>query len=130
MRLASKGQLGTRNSVELAELLGVKAVQELYHAPLPSSIKEWLKQQKKIIFLDFDDTITDFHTQGYFNAFQNTLWFSMERQQNLVTTLAALNSQGIPLFIITRGIETDVPGGAKNQRELGRERNYWPRDYQ
>lgn len=64
--------------------------------------------QKKILILDFDLTLTDIHTRGRIN--DNLLYWNSNDNFNLIiNTLQIMkNSGNWKIYIVSRGIESDI----------------------
>jgi FMN phosphatase YigB (HAD superfamily) len=64
--------------------------------------------EKKILILDFDLTITDIHTNGRIN--DNMLyWNSLDNFNLIVKTLIKIKkSNNCKIYIVSRGIESDI----------------------
>ena len=61
----------------------------------------------KILVLDFDLTITDIHTGGNIN--DNLLyWYSIKNLNLLIHTLQKFKKYNWKIYIVSRGIETDI----------------------
>ena len=61
----------------------------------------------KIIVLDFDLTITDVHTCGNINH-NELYWYSIKNLQSLIDTLRKFKTNDWKIYIISRGIESDI----------------------
>lgn len=96
---------------------------------------------KKIIILDFDLTITDIHTGGRIN-YDLLYWNSSDNFNLLVKTLQKIKSFGWLIYIVSRGISSNIRKyldklnilnlfediyGAQDQDHLSQGTNYWAR---
>ena len=98
-----------------------------------------IDDNKKILALDFDLTLTDIHTQGHIKQTQ-LYWYSSSNLNQLVNCLHKFKNSGWKIYIVSRGIENDIIQyltklniirlfdgiyGAKNFSHLGENTSLW-----
>lgn len=66
-----------------------------------------IDNNKKILALDFDLTLTDIHTQGHIKQTQ-LYWYSQTNLNQLSNCLRKFKNSGWKIYIVSRGIENDI----------------------